>query len=487
MPKLLFLLLLPLLASAQTTQRKGNLVLIDSPAGQAELQWISSSTFRYQRCPTGKVCPSRADKEVNVGYKVTESRDTISIESEYIVATVDRKTLLVSTQSLRGKALLNETVAPPGTLFSRSLTASEELWGLGPRTTPTLDLRGSIEKTTRPLLLSSEGFGLYFPIPGEYQFDLGRSNPARITVRSPFIDRLEFYFYYGPDPKEILPEHRAVAGNISGASPVHVSLLPSASIPKFAHPAPALPLPELIAYLNHSAMSAVAAPAIDSANVPSAIAAVLPIVHGTHPVPDRKRWEPYLYTYLLEARDRGIPMLHPLAMQYPKDPVARRENRCFMVGDEMIAVPLGRCYLPMGIWTDLRTEQVYKGRQNLEIDATGGLPLLAHNGTIVPIASDSRLELHYFPRLGAEFFIAEADDDLPTQVHAAPALDILRLEIESKVAREYEWVVHGVSKPVSIEPQQPVEYDETKRVLRTGVKAAPGSDIILNITLHEPL
>ena len=52
------------------------------------------------------------------------------------------------------------------------------------------------------------------------------------------------------------------------------------------------------------------------------------------------------------------------------------------------------------------------------------------------------MELHYYPKLGAEFFIWEPDLAEVTQVHAAPALDYARVEIESKKDRLYEWVLH---------------------------------------------
>ncbi len=50
--------------------------------------------------------------------------------------------------------------------------------------------------------------------------------------------------------------------------------------------------------------------------------------------------------------------------------------------------------------------------------------------------------LHYMPKLAAEFFLFEPQVAEYTQMHAAPALDLMRLEIESKTARSYEWIVH---------------------------------------------
>jgi hypothetical protein len=58
--------------------------------------------------------------------------------------------------------------------------------------------------------------------------------------------------------------------------------------------------------------------------------------------------------------------------------------------------------------------------------------------------------LHYFPKLGAEFFLLEGDPAAWTQVHAAPAGDLMRLEIDAKKPRDYQWVVHHVDRPSQI-------------------------------------
>jgi hypothetical protein len=71
--------------------------------------------------------------------------------------------------------------------------------------------------------------------------------------------------------------------------------------------------------------------------------------------------------------------------------------------------------------------------------------LLVKNGSIVPFAAlpeDQAMELHYFPKLAAEFFVFEPESNDYTLLHAGPAGDQMRLEIESKASRTYEWTVH---------------------------------------------
>jgi hypothetical protein len=78
------------------------------------------------------------------------------------------------------------------------------------------------------------------------------------------------------------------------------------------------------------------------------------------------------------------------------------------------------------------------------------LPVFARNGSIVPLDSAGGIALHYFPKLGAEFFLLERDIGDYSQVHAAPAADTMRLEIESRKERDYQWVVHHVEKPAEV-------------------------------------
>src|SRR5262249_37444251 len=161
----------------------------------------------------------------------------------------------------------------------------------------------------------------------------------------------------------------------------------------------------------------------------------------------------YFTTYAEEARERGLPIIHALPMQFPKDPEAAKVNDEFMLGDELLIAPIHQAgnsrsvYLPMGIWTQLSGNQVYQGKGTITIDAAPGeLPAFSRNGAIVPLGSDP-MRLHYFPLLGGEFFLFESDLGEYSQVHAGPAGDFMRLEIESKKERAYEWIVHHLNRP----------------------------------------
>ena len=196
----------------------------------------------------------------------------------------------------------------------------------------------------------------------------------------------------------------------------------------------------------------------------------------------RAALEPHLMTYFQEMNDRGYPVLHPLPLQFPFDPEAATHPDQFMLGDELLVAPLmglesrRRVYLPPGQWTELSSGRMFRGRSTIEVTAAPDeLPLLAKNGTLVPWKRGPLLEFHYFPQLGAEYFLWEPELQAITQIHAAPVADDLRFEIEERVGREYQLIAHHTSAP--------------QRVVARGrdlVRAASLSDLVPGSWFHDP-
>lgn len=448
------------------------------PRGLAEVQWLSASTFRLQRCPQ-LVCASRPEIPEKVAVKFTEKPSHWEFQTDYLVLHVDRKTGLANVKTARGGLSLFQEAAA-GADFAWAPQADELLCGLGPRDDGKLDLRGRNLSTSRPFLLSSKGYGLYFGVPGAYYFHLAGREPR---VSGPFGSRIEYFFYYGPTPKEILSEHLGVVGPIQPISPRYVD--GSGRLPPFAVDFELTSLGQLARTLNHASFSAIYAPLVDLKRLPGPMSAFWPFLKGDAAA-RRAPWVPYLYTYLKEVHDRGLPIYRPLAMQFPDDKLAWTETSTFMIGDELLFSAGPRTYLPRGIWTNFCTDEIFQGRQVIDSPAAG-CPMV-HNGTIVPMAvAKDKVELHYFPRLGAEFFIAEPGYDHPTQVHASPAGEFLRLEIESLVDREYEWVIHHLGQPLGASGGEPLRYDAAKKQLRVKAYAKSGVGVIINVTLKEPL
>jgi hypothetical protein len=367
-------------------------------------------------------------------------------------------------------------------------------YGLGPRTDAVFDLRGKVQATDAPFLYSTAGFGEFHAAAGAYRFDFTAAD--RYRVRAPAVD---YFFYYGPTIKQVMEEHRLVVGPAP---------LWNAAADRFGSWAG---LRAALLRIVHGSISAMLAPTFDLKpydNAPPELAQrarqlgslVAEVAPGRAGVSDfRTELENFFTVYAIEAHEKGFPVWHPLPFQFPDDPECARHADEFMLGDEMLVAPIVEpgnrrsLYLPQGIWTNLATNEVFTGRRTIAVD-TMELPVFARNGTIVPLDSSGRMALHYFPKLGAEFFLAEEDGAAWSQVHAAPAAEIMRLQIESKKERDYEWVVHHVDRPGEVgfdgvkwrESAPPLAdrtwlYDAVKRNLRIRLHVAAGEDAVVNV------
>jgi len=457
--------------------------------GTALINWTSASTFRFCRSWQGPECRAGSSHEVEVTRE--DAGALARFRTRYLTVEIDKATLRMSVWDSSGSKLVEDLVGPrktaDGFVMERSVAPAERFYGLGARDLATADIRGRVIEASVPFLISSAGYGLYAAAEGRYAFDLGHSQPDRYRVTAARTDRVDYYFHYGPSPKEIFEEHKAISGSPDILDPQDFRILSQGQMPDGVIPMPVLyelsweGLGAGVRLMVHSSLSAILVPAFDITPFrggPPALfrralqlAQVTPVAYASPSLSDgtdipepeaaaaavRRRWTPFFISYSDEARLRGLPMLHPLPLQFPKDAEAAKIADEFLVGDEVLVAPVYRedgrrsVYLPMGIWTNWRTNEMLRGRQTIEIMAAPDeLPMFAKNGTIVPLApaeASGRTELHYFPKIGAEFFLFEPEANDYTQLHAGPTVDLWRLEIETKVSRTYEWVVHNLPAP----------------------------------------
>jgi alpha-glucosidase (family GH31 glycosyl hydrolase) len=128
-----------------------------------------------------------------------------------------------------------------------------------------------------------------------------------------------------------------------------------------------------------------------------------------------RRWaklRTQLYPYLAAAdqayRDGGLPIMRHLALAFPRDPRAARQEDEFLFGPGLLAAPVlapgarrRRVYLPRGRWVDLwrsaryregdgglslRRPRLLGGGRHVRLPAPlAELPLLARAGTLLPL------------------------------------------------------------------------------------------------------
>lgn len=110
----------------------------------------------------------------------------------------------------------------------------------------------------------------------------------------------------------------------------------------------------------------------------------------------RLRYEllPYLWQVVHESMANGWPVMRPLGLEFPDDPVARQVDDAFLLGSDLLVIPVfsdderavrRRFYLPAGQWYDLFDGTAYDGgwfhEREVRLD---DMPVLARAGAVIP-------------------------------------------------------------------------------------------------------
>ena len=438
-----------------------NIYPLPAAEGSAEIEWISASTFRFARRFGTAGATTSAFRSEQVSVIRADTGDMLRFQTEHLIVDIAKSDLKLRVQQRKSGSVLLEDTTPvrknaDGVVVERGSQKDEDYWGLGPRTAAAFGAKGLQLETEHPFLVSTRGYAIYHAGGGKWKFDL--RDRLQVTARG--ANQMEYFFYYGPAPKEIFEEHLKVAGPIVYHED-DVKPLEASEVPRYAKKLEYAGC-ELIPAMAHAAMSAMLAPAAKQWDFS-------PLLYSAKPGPLRAALGPYLVTYLQEARDRGYPVIRPLPFLYPADLEGAKRTDEFQVGDELLVAPLcggatkRSVYLPRGIWTDLRTGVSYPGRKTIDIEApAGALPMFAKNGSVLPLAEDGLMRVHYFPKLGGEFFIWEPDLEIISQIHTSPALDLYRIEIESMKTRTYEWVMHEMTRPDEVYEVEGAKFREVK-------------------------
>jgi Glycosyl hydrolases family 31 len=488
-------------ATLLTVAPHGNRIALKLDRGSAEILWASPGTFRFRRVLEGELPQvTWADRDP-VAVEMEDGPDAVRLRTRAIEVTIRKRGVLVAVRRLDGPPLVEDVSEPrseaAGVVWERQAAQGSEFYGLGPRNDATFGLRGKSVRAESPFLVSTAGYGEFYEGGGTYRFDFTAGDRYRVQGTD-----IDYCFYYGPTPKEIFEEHHLLHDE---PGPWMVSSERFGTWPG---------LRTSMVRILQGAMSAATAPVFDLGaynNAPeelktrarqlgSLVARVTPGSVGTSGF--RRQLDTFYGSYVAELQDRGFPVWHPLPFQYPDDREAVRHIDEFMLGDEMLIAPIvdpgnkRSVWLPRGVWTNLETNETVQGPATITVE-TASLPVWAKNGAIVPLDSGTSMALHYFPKAGGEFFLLEGDIADYSQAHAAPALDFMRLEIESKKERSYQWVVHHVDKPASIgfDERQYREvtaqnaladgtwwWDAANRNLHVRAKVKAGEDCIVNVS-----
>jgi alpha-D-xyloside xylohydrolase len=119
------------------------------------------------------------------------------------------------------------------------------------------------------------------------------------------------------------------------------------------------------------------------------------------------RLMPYLYAAGAEAASTGVPVMRPMALEFPDDPATAYLDRQYMLGPDLLVAPVFSAdatvsfYLPAGRWTSLLTgAEIDGGRWVTETHDFDSLPLYVRDGAVLPFgARDDRADYDYLDGL----------------------------------------------------------------------------------------
>jgi len=510
--------------SVVSFERHPNSISIQLDDGRAEIQLLSPGSLRVRRDwarNAGAFAPRRPRY---VPYKIEHTSAAIHIATTDLAVELQRSPLRISVSEPGGRMyLISAHASRDGNNLKLDfeLNESDRLYGWGVNSQPRQDIRADAKPlvSRRAFLWSSGNYGLYFPRDAAYSLTTSPSGKTSVAVDG--TATMEFCLYSGGNAKDVFEKHRACESEEFDLLREHVGWLDPATVPSYATPLPKA-WPDALRGAIHVSLSAQPAPVFDLLALRNAsdserkraelVAALMPLVSKPpgYQVPAaaadlRQMFSLHLITYLQEIKDRGFPVIHPLPFQFPSDAAAADAEDQFLLGDELLIAPHidgqhRKIYLPQGQWTDLETNRIHRGRQTIERLPVSDRPaMFARNGAILPLETPGAVELHYFPKLGGEYFIYELEQGEITQVHASPAGDYLRLEIEERHGRQYEWVIHNIRRPVGIEsqgvrfPHHPTSnlpvgawrYDSVRSNLHVRVRLQAGDSIIVNCAFSE--
>ncbi|NLG85201.1 MAG: alpha-xylosidase, partial [Firmicutes bacterium] len=128
------------------------------------------------------------------------------------------------------------------------------------------------------------------------------------------------------------------------------------------------------------------------------------------------RLVPYLYSFCLEAHEKGYPVMRPMLLEFPEDEVCLGLDRQYMLGESLLVAPvfnaegIASYYLPEGNWTDFWHGGRLKGGRWLRhhVDYLR-VPLYLRANSIIPLGDPANFpEGDFFSDL--EILVTEVED-----------------------------------------------------------------------------
>lgn len=178
---------------------------------------------------------------------------------------------------------------------------------------------------------------------------------------------------------------------------------------------------------------------------------------------------PYMFSYAVEAKERGIPMMRAMILEFPEDPTAHYLDRQYMLGERLLVAPIFnergtvKYYVPEGNWTNLLTnEKIAGGKWHNEKHGYMTLPLLVRPNSLIAIGSNNQkpdydyadnVTFHLFELedgATAESVVHDLKGNVELTVKATRSGDTIEVSAAG-AAKPWHLVLRGIASAASVE------------------------------------
>ncbi len=243
-----------------------------------------------------------------------------------------------------------------------------------------------------------------------------------------------------------------------------------------------------------------------------------------HYLQQRYRLMPYIYSHAWIASRSGMPIVRPMALEFPDDDKAlSAAGDQYMFGNELLVAPVlyegqsnRKVYFPSGTWVDWDYGYDYQGGREWVVAAPQNrIPVAVRPGAIIPLAPDMKstgekpwdpLTLEVFPSGKSEFtlyrddgrsFAYESGDFTVTHFSCSEDSESIAFTVDESNKRytpsQYRVRLHLRRVPIAVtadgaRPKGEVwTWDDSSRVLTVSLQATGVSHHDLEVKLDGKL
>src|ERR1039457_5020378 len=191
----------------------GNRIDLQLDRGSAQILFLTGTSFHFRRALDGALAAAAPELNPPAPIQIDDTPGALLLRTKSLEVAIDKHGLLLLVRSADGEPLMTDLSEPKpdgaGVSWDRQAPPGVRFYGLGPRTDLTFDLRGKSVQAEIPFLLSTSGYGEFHMGGGQFHFDFTAN--GRYRIQAP---RVDYYFYYGTNPKQIF-EARKDGPNIA--------------------------------------------------------------------------------------------------------------------------------------------------------------------------------------------------------------------------------------------------------------------------------